>query len=138
MIQSIAKGNGLGDPRIEPGGKPAINLQTSCADPDALHALLELHRKSKRPEYLQLARKVGDNILAQRVTNDLFVAGKEFRYTRLDHREPLALLHLVAVLRRQTDAVPKDWGGEPNFGCTYGNVGRKYDSDVIYSERKRP
>lgn len=138
MIRSIAKGNGLGDLSAEPGGKPAINMETSCADADALHALLELHQKSKHPGYLRLACKVGDNILARRVSNDLFVEGKEFRFTRLDRREPLALLHLVAVLRKQSGVVPADWGGEPNFGCTYGNAGRKYDSDVIYSERRRP
>lgn len=138
VIRSIAKGNALGDPGAEPVGKPSINLQTSCADADAVHALLELHQKSKRPEFLRLACKVADNILARHLSNGLFVKGKEFRFTRLDHREPLALLHLVAVLRKQTGPVPKDWSGEPNFGCTYDNAGRKYDSDAIYSERKQP
>jgi hypothetical protein len=64
------------------------------ADPDALHALLDLCARTK-----------------QRV-------------------------HPAAVLRAQPAAVPKDWGGAPNFGRAYGAGGRAYDSDVIYSRRR--
>jgi hypothetical protein len=68
----------------------------------------------------------------------LFVEGKDYRFTRLDRHEPLALLHLAAAIRGQLGSVPECWPGEGFFACYYGDGGRQYDSDAIYPLRKTP
>jgi hypothetical protein len=110
--------------------------EIACSDPDMLIGLLELYRKTKRGDYIEFVCKVADNILADRFHDGLFVEGPDYRYTRLDRPEPLALLHLVSVIRKRAVAVPTYWPNQAFFACGYDGRGRQYDSELIYLQRK--
>jgi pectate lyase len=132
----IGRGNGLGDLGPDPE-KPVSSAEIVCSDPDVLIGLLDLYRKTKRAEYIELASQVADNILADRFRGGLFVEGPDYRYTRLDRHEPLALLHLVSAMREGTPAVPTYWPSQAFFACGYEERGRQYDSELIYQQRKQ-
>jgi pectate lyase len=136
MARAIARGNDLGDLGEQPGQKPSPNRTTSCSHADAVIALVDIHQRTGNAAYLELACKVADNLLAAHFDRDLFIDGREYRFARLDRHEPLALLHLVAALRGQRGRVPTYWAGDAFFACRYGNGGRKYDSEAIYTQRK--
>jgi len=98
--------------------------------------LLDLYRKTNRAEYREYACQVADNILADRFHGGLFVEGPDYRYTRLDRHEPLALLHLVSAIREVTFAVPTYWPNQAFFACGFEGRGRRYDNELVYQQRK--
>jgi hypothetical protein len=136
MVERIAAGLNLG--RF-PGrsARPETHLQTDCADVDVLFALLELQRAVERTEYLQLARRVGENLLSTQFHHGYFLPGSRHLFCRFDTRTPLALLHLAVALQRSSLDLPDDWAGGSFFHCTWKDGTRTYDSDVIYG-RTRP
>ena len=134
-VRPMGRGNGLGDLGPDPS-KPACCEKIVCSDPDVLIGLLDLYRKANRAEYLEYACGVADNILTNRLRGGLFVRGSDYQYTRLDRHEPLALLHLVSVIREATSPVPTYWPGQAFFACVYDRQGRQYDSELIYEQRK--
>ena len=101
----LARGVGLGDIGA-PGQPPPGDAATECADAHALLGLLQLHRATSAGAYLDQARRVADNILAQRVNGGFFTAGPQGQVVRLDSDDPLALLHLAATLTGKADALP--------------------------------
>ena len=137
MARAIARGNGLGDLGEQPGQKPSLNRTASCAHPDAVIAMVEIHQKTGNAAYLEIACKVADNLLAAHFHRDLFVDGRDYRFTRLDRHEPLALLHLVAALRGHHNRVPTYWAGDAFFACRYADGSRRYDNEAIYAQRKQ-
>jgi len=72
-VRQMSTGNGLGDPGEKPGVDPALNMNTDCADHAAVFAMLELYRITEHPDYLQLARKLADNLVEQRFRNGFFL-----------------------------------------------------------------
>ena len=46
------------------------------------------------------------------------------------------LLHLVSVIREATSAIPMYWPNQAFFACAYEKGGRRYDSELIYQQRK--
>jgi pectate lyase len=133
--RAIGRGNGLGDLGSDPNN-PERCEKTGCSDPDVVIGLLDLYRKTNRAEYLEYACQVADNILADRFHDGLFVGGRDYRYTRLDRQEPLALLHLVSVIREGAFTVPAYWPNQAFFACAYERRGRRYDSELIYQQRR--
>lgn len=133
--RSIGQGNGLGDLGPDPS-EPASGGKTVCSSPDVLMGLVELYRKTNRAEYLEYACQVADNILAERFRGGLFVEGPDYRFARLDRQEPLALLHLVSVVREVGSTVPTYWPSQAFFACRYGGEGRRYDNELIYQQRR--
>ena len=136
MARDIARGNDLGDIGAAPGDKPALNHTTACAEPQAIFGLLELHRKTGEKPYWELAKRVGDNIVAERFHKGFFVASKRHVFARSDAVEPLALLHVVAAMRGTPNAVPTYPAGRSYFHCPFDGKGRTYDLRAIYSRRR--
>jgi pectate lyase len=101
----LARGIGLGDIG-RPTAQTQMDASTACGDPDALLGLLQLHRACSKPAYLDAARRVADNILAQRSQDGFLTAGPDGRAVRLDSEAPLALLHLSATLAGKADRLP--------------------------------
>ena len=63
MARNIALGIDLGDIGAAPDEAPQLTPHTNTASTSALLAFLELHRKTGRTEYLDMACQIGDNIL---------------------------------------------------------------------------
>lgn len=119
-------GNGLDSP-------PKPDLGTECADTYVLFALLDLHRATRQRGYLDLARRIGDNLLARQFHQGFFVPSADHVFARLDSVTPFALLHLEVALENLPVKLPPYYGGISYFHCDYEGQGRTYDGREIYS-----
>ncbi|MFW6437961.1 MAG: pectate lyase, partial [Armatimonadota bacterium] len=97
--RAMARGHDLGDIGTAPGEDVDPDLETDCANPSALFALLEIMRASDHEAYRALAERVGDNIIDERFDPDLRV--------NVTSIEPLALLALEAALQGRAEDVPE-------------------------------
>ncbi|MCB1231282.1 MAG: hypothetical protein KDN19_13490 [Verrucomicrobiae bacterium] len=138
MARNTARDAGLGDIGAADGTGMALNRETIVDNPNHLVGLLALYRATDRRAYLDLAEKVGENILAHRFEKGLFTPGPGYRYTRTSRPEALALLHLAATLRGQPDAVPDFTDGNAYFACELKSTDADYtfDHEVIYTQRR--
>jgi pectate lyase len=110
-LRSIMQGLKLGDPGTPTGTERSLNLKTTNSDTAALFAILELHRATRQPEYLQLAEVIGDNILKRSFHKGFFLSSDRSNLARFDALEPLALLRLEATLQGKVELVPAYSGG---------------------------
>lgn len=105
VARDLARGIGLGD--IGPVGEaPQMDMATTCANPNALLGLLHLHQATANRAYLDLARRVGENILAQRFKGGFFTTAADCPSVRLDSGDPLAMLRLSAALAGKPECLP--------------------------------
>jgi pectate lyase len=130
MARKIALANDLG----EIGSSP--NLRTGSSDVAALFGFLELHRKTGKAAYLEMARRVGDNLLAEHFQKGFFVKGSNHYYAKFDSADALGLLHLAAALAGKPQTVPPYVGSGAFFAAAYGDLGHQYDNTVIYSRTR--
>jgi pectate lyase len=138
MTRSIAQGNEFGDIGAKTDARPKLNLATPEAEPTALLGFLELHRKTRRPEFLSMAQRIGDNLLAARYHKNFFTLGKDRLYAKFDRLEPLALLHLAAAMLGKPGLVPIYNGGSGFFAAAYGDRDSVYDSWLYTRLRTAP
>ncbi|MCK4816745.1 ankyrin repeat domain-containing protein, partial [bacterium] len=133
MARDIGLGNGLGDIGESPKHTPKLRVDTDCSNVFGLIGLLELYNKTSNPELLQIARRIGDNIVQDHFFKRFFVPSKKHIYTRFDCFEPLALLHLVAVMKSESVSVPRFWPSSPLFVPPYRYKEKGVDRHIIYS-----
>jgi ankyrin repeat protein len=136
MARSIAKGNNFGDIGSIANNQPELEKNTNCSDPYVLLSFLELHRKTGRVEFLEMASKIGDNMLAYRFHKGFFVPSKKALYTKFDYVEPLAVLHLDAVVNARSGLTTQIWPSRTDFSCQYAGS-MQSDNRVIYSQTRR-
>lgn len=96
----------LGDPGTEFKSVPELNLETEQSNPDLLVAVLEIARTTGQEEYLELAKKIGHNIIESRFHNGYFLPSPDHKYVEFDTPEPLALLLLEATIQGNPDLIP--------------------------------
>ncbi len=135
--KAIARGNGLGDIGRAPGIGVNINMETDNSDPHSLFGLLEFYRTSKKEEYLEAARKIGDNIIQERFYNGFFVPSKAHINAKVDAIEPLALLTLEATIRNMNEGVPPYCAGRAFNHGIYDGYGRVFDRIPIWSKTRK-
>lgn len=135
MARSIARGNGLGDIGVTPGDEPHLPDHTDCSAYPALLGFLELHEKTGKSAYLNLAKKIGDNIVTNFFHKGFFVRSREHLYAKFDALEPLVLLHLCCTLKGKQATVPTVWPSSSFFHCPHDGEGRTYDNSFIYSQK---
>ena len=106
MLGHFARGNDIGSLSRHPSDRPELKTDTVCDDPYILIGLLELWRAIGRREYLELAKKIGDNILANRFRKGFFVMETGSDIAWLFNPDPLAILTLSAALAGKLDSLP--------------------------------
>jgi hypothetical protein len=94
---------------------------------------LELYTKTNKPEFLQMAQCIGDNIIDEKCHKGFFVPSKNHIYSRFDCFEPLALLHLYAAIKSQSGRVPQVWPNNPLFLPPYRYQRQGVDRRLIYT-----
>jgi len=114
----------------------SLPSKIEASDPHHLYAALELYRASGNKTFLALAEAVGDNILAHRVRKGYFTPRPDHVNTRFDCDEPLALLHLHAVLHGTPAPLPAPWPSTPYFRCNFEGKGRGNDTQFLYAQRR--
>jgi len=138
MTRDIAQGNGFGDIGEVPGQTPALNRDTTNADAYSLLGLLELYNRTTQQEFLGMAQRIADNIMATKFHNGFFVPSNAHIYARFDCFEPLAFLHLIAVLESHQEVVPRVWPSSPIFSVPYRYKEGSTDRMVIYTLTDSP
>jgi pectate lyase len=138
MTRDITQGNNFGDIGLIVNGEPELQKDTDCSDPYVLLGFLELYNKTKKVEFLKMASKIGDNILAQRLVKGFFVSSKSHIYTRFDALEHLSLLHLFAAIESKSELVPWVWPNEACFGWDYRQQSNVFDVEIIYNLTDSP
>jgi pectate lyase len=134
----IAAGLGLGDIGSDPASRPQLDLETSWTDADTIFALLELHSATGHDAFLELARRIGDNLLAKEFHKGFFVPSRDHLFSRFDTATPLALLHLEVALRRLPARLPEYLAGRAFFHCAFEGHGRTYDNQAIFARLREP
>jgi pectate lyase len=135
MARNIARGNAFGDIGASPKDEPQLKMDSDCSDSAALLGFLELHKKTGKPAYLNMARRIGDNILSTRFGEGFFVRTRKDMYVKFDAVEPLVLLHLDCAVKGRSGVVPVVWPSTSYFHCPYDGKGRTYDNSAIYSQK---
>ena len=133
MSRNIAEGNKFGDIGETPNNDSKLNHETNCANPYALLAFLELYRATSKDEFLHIAGRIGDNLIATRFHKGFFVASNEHIYTKFDAIYSLALLRLHSALAEDTVKLPEAWPSLPYFICPYRWRGYTVDNDILYA-----
>ncbi|WP_162241942.1 pectate lyase [Paenibacillus sp. Leaf72] len=135
--RSIAKGNGLGDMGSEPEVDAALDFSTECDDPRALYAMLDVYSTFGHSQYLEMARKIGDNIIEKQFHFGYFVPARHSKYANFDTAEPLALLALQAAIEGKQHGVPAFIDGKgffhANMEAEDGSV-KTWKSPQLYKE----
>jgi pectate lyase len=132
MARNISLGNNLGDIGITTKELPKLQIQTKCTDPYALLGFMELYEGTGKSKFLEMAKRIGDNILVNRFHKGFFVASNKHIYTKFDAIDPLALLHLYSALVGETTIIPRVWPSVPCFICPYRNKELATDN-VLYT-----
>ncbi|MHA1938945.1 MAG: ankyrin repeat domain-containing protein, partial [Candidatus Thorarchaeota archaeon] len=133
MARNISKGNRFGDIGAAPNDECKLNYNTNCANPYALLAFLELYTATGKDEFLQIAARIGDNIVNNRFHNGFFVASNEHTYAKFDGIDSLTLLRLHSALAGSTLELPEAWPSLPYFTCPYRWRGYAVDNDILYT-----
>jgi len=106
MVRDIALGNSFGDIGENLTDTPKLSVDTQCSAVYGRLGFLELYGKTNKPEFLQMAQRIGDNIVNSQFYKGFFVPSTKHIYTRFDCVEPLALLNLHATTKRNMLSVP--------------------------------
>lgn len=139
MARVVAKVAQLGDIGEKPGAGDRLNFATNNADAFVVFSLLDLYRQTRHENYLQLARVVGNNLVAQHYHHGYFTPFEDTIYANVNNLDPYALLALAATIQGVPDKVPYFIGGFGFFSGEYrfpdGRVARIND-DALYLLRK--
>ena len=106
VARGSAKAGDLGDIGATPGHDVSVNLATHNNNPFALFSLLDIYRQTHTDAYLQLARVVGNNIVATRFHHGYFTRYDDQIWANIDEIEPYSLLALEAAIKGVPDKVP--------------------------------
>jgi pectate lyase len=136
MARQFAQVRGLGDIGQCSGDPPAWS-DTRSTEAAEILGLIHLFHLTGRPDYLDQACRIADNILAHRRVEGLFVADPNLQHARLDSEDALILLNLYAAMTGQDQAVPACWFSASYFACEWED-GQNYIYDYnLYRQHRK-
>jgi len=98
MARDIAAGLGIGDIGDAAGADGTIRLpDPKESDHRLVYGMLELHRATGRPEYLEYAIRAGESLVRSRYRDGWFTTVEGVAHT--NDPAPLALIHIVKSVR---------------------------------------
>jgi hypothetical protein len=135
MVRQCGKFMGIGDIGLPNGKEQALNFDTDKLDHRIIYTLLELYRATDDRSMMQLACRIGDNLVKSQTETGLFPKPGR-KYARTGSDTPLVLLHLAAVIDGKSNQMPMVPIFDTRFfACEYYNPGKKteiYDNAVFY------
>ena len=138
FIRNFAMAEGLGDLGSAAMQNVDANLNTECDNSMILMAVLELYNRFPDPDYLELARKIGNNIVNNKFYYGFFVENERSMYCNFNTTYPLALICLEAAINGNFEEMPQYLASLDTLHFVYkfydGYAERSYSSDVIWSE----
>ncbi len=136
MIRKLSKFYELGDVGNIDGTGLSLNMETDSTNPEFIIGLLELHKATAKRGYLDLACRIGDNIIENRFEKGFFKSGGDYKFTRVSRPESLALVHLAGTLLGKSDDLPPFLDSASFFACELKSSDPAYsfDHNVIYTQ----
>jgi pectate lyase len=138
IARNIARANGLGYLGSAPGKGLSLKLNSNSKDARALFALVDLFNATENPEYLQLGRVIGNNIVKAYFHGGYFTWGQTYINAQFDMIEPFALLTLQAAIEGKAEAAPTFIDGNAYVDGGYeladGTIKNTTDQ-IIYSQQ---
>ncbi|MFH1882966.1 MAG: ankyrin repeat domain-containing protein, partial [Planctomycetota bacterium] len=138
VARNIGLGQDFGDIGISPTNEPELQKEALSSDPFVLLSFLELHKKTGNKAFLEMAEKIGDNILANRVQKGFFLASSRHIYAKFDVLEPLVLLHLHAAIKAGDKSAPIVWPNKSMYNGPYRYRHFATDYKMIYFLTESP
>jgi pectate lyase len=133
IARNILSGNGFGDIGADPEQYPQLNIGTECSNAHALLGFLALYERTRKGPYLDMGKRIANNILAKRFHKGLFVPSEKHVYAKLDAIESLVLLHLYTALEPDCPSPPTVWPSRVRFEAAYREKENASDSALIYT-----
>jgi pectate lyase len=133
MARDITLANNLGDIGTSLEEDTRLNMITDCDNAHALLGFLSLYKKTQEKPFLDMADKIGGNIVDHKCHRGLFLPSNRHIYAKLDVLEPLVLLHLYTVVRQEYHSLPTVWPTRVYFSAPYRRKERAWDSAEIYT-----
>lgn len=133
MARNIGRGNGFGDIGTNHEHNPSLRLHTDCSNPCAILGFLELYRGTQEGQFLKMARRIGNNILAVKFHKGFFVPSKKHTYAKFDAIESIVLLNLYTAVRPGDSKPPQVWPSRVHFRAAYRQKEQATDNGVIYT-----
>ncbi|MHC4557295.1 MAG: ankyrin repeat domain-containing protein [Planctomycetota bacterium] len=136
MTRNIARGNNYGDLGASVAEEPQLNLQTNLSNPYVIIVFLELYKKTGKKPFLEIARRIGDNVLINRFHKGFFLASNKHTYSKIDAIDSLTLLHLhLALTGDKNTEIQKVWPATSFFEASYRRKDPVDDNQIIYTLR---
>lgn len=134
VIRGIAKGYGLGDIGTSNGHGRELNLDTTCNNPEILIGVVSLYKETKVPEFLELGRRIADNMIASYFKDGLFVKGENYKYASFNVVHPYALIALYAAAKgiEIPEYFPYDGYYQADYLHDNGSVSEKTFDDTVF------
>jgi ankyrin repeat protein len=134
MARNIAIGNSFGDIGSEFQEDPQLRVGTDCSHPHAILGFLSLYESTGEKAFLEMAKKIGDNILAKRFHKGFFVPTEKHIYAKFDAIESFILLHLYTALNPDYPSLLPVWPTRIRFsGGAYRDKDLAFDNTLIYT-----
>lgn len=118
MSREIASFLKIGEIGDEKGNNINLNLDTKNNNPQLLFTLLDLYAATGVQDYLEMSRKIGDNILKTKYFNGYFTESAKHPLTQFDNLYVMSLLKLHSYIVGKPELVADFTGGA---GYTQGD-----------------
>ena len=138
MSRNIGRGNGFGDIGATPEAASHLSVGTDCSHPHALLGFLSLYKKTHKGAFREMAKQIGENILAGRFHEGFFEPTHKHIYAKFDAIEPLVLLYLHGVLQSDAPVLPTMLPTRSYFEERYRKRREQKDSELIYVLTESP
>ena len=103
FLRSLCDARSIGDIGTAPGVNSDLNYYTQATDPKLLLGLIELYKETFVEDYLKMARKVGNNIIAELYKDGYFVSSSNNKYSEVNNMYAYALIALETAVTGQLD-----------------------------------
>lgn len=135
-VRSMARGHGLGDLGTTPGEAVAVNLETEADSPELIFGVLEVYRTEPHPAYLDLARRIGDNLVAAQYHDGWFLQSPQHLNANFNETGPVALMYIDAAVTGRLNDLPAWVPSRGYIHGRYGDRGRTTDHGTIWAARR--
>jgi len=135
-VRQMARGHGLGDLGTTPGEGVSVNLETRANSSELLFGVLEVYQAAPHDDYLNLARRIGDNLLEAEYHDGWFLQSPDRLNANFNEVAPVALLYLDAAVTGRLDELPAFVPSRGYIHGRYGDRGRTTDHGTIWAERR--
>ncbi len=136
FARNIVKGYGLGDIGTAPGENVNLTMNTTARSGTYFSVMLTLYKQTGVQAYLDLAKKIGENVLKYEPRNNNLFTKSSNRYNaQISDGNASMLMTLAAALDGKFGIIPSG-GRASGIDMDYDGYGRITSSNVIFNKTR--